>query len=92
MRIDQAGDDQLAGQVVDLGLRSLQFQYVVVAADLEDAFASDGNGLVDAERLVHGGDLAVVEDDVGIGGAELGGREEQQSNSAVFHDGVSGGG
>ena len=75
VRVDQARQDGLALEIDDLGAGALGFQHLVVAADLEDLAALDGNRLVNGELLVDGDDLAVVQDQVGISGAS--GRRQQ---------------
>src|SRR5262249_25097715 len=74
-----------------LGVRSLGFQDFFVTPDAQDAPALDGQGLVDGELLIHGDDLAVVQDQVGVRGPDRRSQQREEGYCAAKqqHDAAS---
>ena len=66
VRIDQARQDHLAGEVDDRRLRAACLQHVLVGADADQTVALDGQGLGNREVAIDRDDLPVMEDQVGF--------------------------
>ena len=66
--IDEAREDEFAFEVDDFGFRAAKVEDGVIVTDLEDAALANGDGFVDGELGIDGGDFGVMEDEVGFGG------------------------
>jgi len=66
VRVVEAGENGFAGEVEFLGCCGREVENVIVAADGEESAMGNGDGLRARLRIVHGEDIGVVEDQLGL--------------------------
>ena len=67
MVVDESGHDGSSAQVDAAGGRAGKPAHVLIGPDCDDPIAGNGDGLRDGEALIDGDDLAVREDEIGLG-------------------------
>ncbi|HEY3125499.1 MAG TPA: hypothetical protein VGK07_00465 [Candidatus Limnocylindria bacterium] len=65
VRVDEAGQEEPAGEIDDLGVRSAQREGVRGGSDVDDPVAADGDGLRLGQRRIDGPYPSAVDDEVG---------------------------
>ena len=81
VRIHQAWQNHPAFQIEQNGARTFQSQDLFVSAHQSDVITLDGHPLLDRKLPVHGHDLAVVDDQIGVSGKGRKTREQSEDEN-----------